>query len=168
MPHYVDGTEIILRPRDRIFLDADFYAEDAENKKFETKIGLLPRCLFPVSGQNRYIALMDDAGETVCILRDLDTLFPDSKAAVRAALYEYYMIPKIQKVHQWVSHQGCHTWTVDTDHGPTVIEIMDSTVNVKRLFDDRVLIKDTSDNRYEIPNLNDLDARSLRLIMPDI
>ena len=165
MPRYVDGTEIKLKPRDRIFLDAEFYTGSTET---ETRIGLLPRCLFPVSGKNQYIALMDEAGEAVCIIRDLETLFEESRDAVANALREYYMVPKVLKVHNWVSKQGFHIWTVDTNHGHTVIEIVDSTVNVKRLFDDRVLIKDTSDNRYEIPNLNDLDARSLRLIMPDI
>ena len=161
MPRYVEGTEIKLKVRDRILVDAEFY----NGEKID---GLQQRRLFPVSGLTRYIALMDEEGEAVCIIRDLNNLFPESKTAVSGALDEYYMIPKISKVLDWKPRHGCHIWTVETNHGPVEIEISDSTNQVKRLYNDRVLIKDSSDNRYEIPNLNDLDARSQKMIMADI
>ena len=161
MPRYVDGTEIKLNVRDRILVDAEFFnGEKAE--------GLQPRRLFPVSGLTRYIALMDEEGETLCIISNLDDLMPESKEAVNSALNEYYMIPKITKVTSWEKKHGYHVWMAETNHGNVKIEIADSFTNVKRLFDDRVLIKDASDNRYEIPDLKQLDANSVRLIMPDI
>ena len=159
MPRYVEGTDINLTVRDRILVDAEFYG----GKKIE---GLQPRRLFPVSGLNRYIALMDDEGDAVCIIRSLESLLPESREAVSGALDEYYMIPKITKVLNWQIRHGCHVWTVETDHGQVVIEITDNTNQVKRLYDDRILIKDGADNRYEIPDLNKLDARSLKLILP--
>ena len=161
MLNYVNGTEIKLRLRDRILVDAEFFNGDI-------KEGLQPRRLFPVSGLTRYIALMDDEGEQVCIISNLDDLFPESKAAISSALSEYYMIPKISKVLNWEKKHGNHVWTAETDYGPVNIEITDSSNNVKKLYDDRVLIKDISDNRYEIPDLKRLDAHSVKLIMPDI
>jgi hypothetical protein len=77
------------------------------------------------------------------------------------------MIPKITKVISWKVEHGHHIWTAETNHGTVDIEITDSSNHVKRLYNDRVLIKDISDNRYEIPDLNKLDAHSLKLIMPD-
>jgi len=161
MPNYVEGTDIKLTVRDRILVDAEFFGG-------EKMLGLQPRRLFPVSGLTRYIALMNDDGDAICIIRNLDSLFPESKAALSGALNEYYMIPKISKVLAWKEKHGYHIWTAETNHGTVDIEISDSSSHVKRLYDDRVLVKDTSDNRYEIPDLKQLDAHSLKLLMPDI
>ena len=161
MPRYIEGTEIKLTIRDRILVDAEFFNGD----KME---GLLPRRLFPISGLTRYIALMDEEGESVCIISNIKNLLPESREAITGALEEYYMIPKIQKVIKWQKKHGLHVWTALTTHGQVDIEIGDSSNNVKKLYDDRVLIKDVSDNRYEIPDLKQLDAHSLKQIMPDI
>jgi len=150
-----------LKVRDRIFVDAEFY----DGGKVE---GLQPHRLFPVSGLTRYIGLMDAEGNSVCVINNLDDLMPESREAIKNALNEYYMIPKITKILDWKEKHGYHVWVVETTHGNVSIEIADSNNHVKRLFDDRVLIKDGSDNRYEIPDLKKLDGRSLRLIMPDI
>ena len=161
MPRYIDATEIKLTSRDKIFVDAQFF----DGTYME---GLEPHRLFPMSGPNRYVALMDAQGEAVCIIPNIDDLMPQSREVISSALNEYYMIPKIKKVIKWNSHYGAHIWTVETNHGLTKIEIIDSSNHVKRLYDDRVLIKDGADNRYEIPNINNLDARSIKLITPDI
>ena len=161
MPYYVEGSEIKLTTRDRILVDAEFFGGGK-------KEGLQPRRLFPISGLTRYIALMDEEGEAVCIISNLDNLMPESRKAIASALEEYYMIPKILKVTKWKEKYGNHVWTAETTHGLVDIEITDTSNHVKKLFDDRVLVKDASDNRYEIPDLKTLDANSLKLIMPDI
>ena len=161
MLRYVDPTEIKLKIRDRILVDAEFFGG-------EKKQGLQPRRLFPVSGLTRYIALMDEEGEQVCIISNINDLLPESKEAITSALNEYYMIPKITKVTKWEEKHGHHIWTAETNYGKIEIEITDSSNHIKRLYDDRVLIKDISDNRYEIPDLKQLDANSFKLIMPDV
>ena len=157
----VDGTDIKLTIHDRILADAEF----PDGEKAE---GLQLRRLFPVSRLTSYIALMNEEGDAVCIIRNLDKLDSETRKAVCGALDEYYMIPKITKILSWKAKYGHHIWTVLTDHGQADIEITDSTNHVKRQYDDRVLIKDISDNRYEIPDLKKLDAQSYRMIMPDI
>ena len=161
MPRYVEGAEIKLTTRDRVFVDAEFFGGD----KIE---GLLPRRLFPISGPGKYIALTNSEGDAICIIRDVENLLPDAKKSLVDALELHYMIPKITKVHNWARKHGQHIWTVETDRGRVEIVITDSTHQVKRLYNDRVLIKDSSDNRYEIPDFNELDARSQNLIMADV
>ena len=161
MPRYVEGPEVKLTVCDRTLVNAEFFNGEKADK-------LQPRRLFPVSGLTRYIALMDESGETLCIISNLDNLMPESRKAVMDALEEYYMIPKILKVLKWREKYGHHIWTAETTHGLVDIEITDSSNHVKKLYDERVLIKDISDNRYEIPDLTKLDAHSLKLIMPDI
>ncbi|MCL2666025.1 MAG: DUF1854 domain-containing protein [Defluviitaleaceae bacterium] len=161
MPRYIDGTEIKLKIRDRIFLDAEFF----NGESYEA---LEPHRLFPVSGQTRYVALMDAEGNLIGIINNIDELMPESKDAISSALSAYYLIPKINKIVERTSKQGIDKWTVETSHGKTSFEITDVINSIKKLYDDRVLIKDSSDNRYEISDINQLDKHSMRLIMPDM
>jgi len=161
MPRYINENEIKLNIRDRFFLDAEFL----NGEKYEA---LEPYRLFPLSNINRYVSLMDENGNAVCVIGNLDDLSPDSREALKSALNERYLIPKITKVLNWKGKHRRRNWTIETGNGNTEIEIVDVNNNIKRLLDDRVLIKDSSDNRYEIPDLNKLDSSSLRRILPDI
>jgi len=161
MPRYIDGSEIKLEVRDRIFLDAEFFS----GEKYEN---LQPYRLFPISGLSRYISLMDEKGNSICIISNIDDLIPESKEALWSVLNERYLVPKITRILNWKEKRRRRIWTAETTHGKVEIEIVDSSNNVKRLFDDRVLIKDSSDNRYEIQDLKKLDGHSLRRILPDI
>ena len=53
-------------------------------------------------------------------------------------------------------------------HGILTFEVKNHISTVKPLYDGRVLITDTSDNRYEIPNFDLLDKRSQRMLMPEL
>ena len=59
-------------------------------------------------------------------------------------------------------------WTAETDKGIVKFEIRNHLTAVKPLFDNRVLIKDANDNRYEIPNLLELDKKSQKMIIPNL
>jgi hypothetical protein len=64
MPNYIDGPEVKLSAHDRIFVDAVFYS----GEKLE---GLQPRRLFPISGLTKYVALIDDESNVVCIIMNI-------------------------------------------------------------------------------------------------
>jgi len=161
VPRYIEGTEVRLTVRDRIFLDAEFF----DGTRLEC---LEPHRLFPVTGPSRYVALIDEEGESVGVIGNLDDLMEGSKEAVMGALDEYYMIPRIERIILREDRQGLNRWEVETNHGKAEFEMADVINSIKRLYDDRVLIKDLSDNRYEIPDLGKLDARSLKFIIPDL
>ena len=46
------------------------------------------------------------------------------------------------------------------DHGDCYFEINDRSQGIKVLYDGRVLLRDTNDNRYEIENVGKLDRKS--------
>ena len=162
MLRYIDGPEIKLSVNDKIFLDAEFYGSD---EKF---IGLEPHRLFPISGLNKYISLLDSDGNEQAIIRNIDNLLPESKEALKSAINEYYMIPRITKFIKRTDKFKIWMWTVDTDKGVYTFEIRNSYASIKTLYDGRILIKDANDNRYEIPDLKALDKRSIKMLMPDI
>ena len=88
---YIDGPEVRITENDGVFVDVEFYHTK------EKKTGLEPRRLFPRSGGNKYVALLDSEGNQVAVIRNADNLIPESKAVLCGALEEYYMIPRITR-----------------------------------------------------------------------
>lgn len=146
-----DNAKIILR--DDFYLDVEFYT----GEKFEK---LSPRRLFPVSGAERYITLIKDRAE-VAVIRDIKSLMPQSREAVKEALNEHYFIPKIEEIIKANEKGGVLKITARTDRGICEFDVVDFYRSINVLFDRRVLIRDTNDNRYEIPDLDKIDYRSI-------
>jgi hypothetical protein len=159
---YIDSSEAKITDNDGIFVDVEFY----ETK--EVLLGLEARRLFPVSGLDKYITLLDSEGVEQAIVRDISRLMPESRTVLEHSLEEYYMSPRISRFLKMSEDFKIWMWTVETDRGEYSFEVRNHTATVKPLFDGRVLVKDANDNRYEIPNVNALDKRSQRMILPNL
>lgn len=129
----------------------------------EVYTGLEPHRLFPLSGITRYISLLDSEQKEKAIIRDIEKLDPESRSALEGCLDEYYMIPKITGVYSVSTKYGIVTWNCRTDHGDRTF-IIKSHNDVKILYDGRVLVRDSNDNRYEIENVNALDRHSRKAL----
>jgi hypothetical protein len=161
MPRYVEGPDIRLTPNDVIFVDVEFYTG-------EKYTGVELRRMFPITGLTKYIALVDSEGEQIAVIRDLNDLMPESKAVAEKCLEEYYMIPRITRFIKMSEKFKIWMWTAETDKGVYTFEIRNHITAVKPLYDGRVLIKDANDNRYEIPDVKQMDKKSLKMILPKI
>jgi len=159
---YIDGPEAHITPNDGIFVDVEFY----HTKQKLT--GLEPHRLFPRSGGNRYVALLDGDGNQVAVIRNADNLLPESKETLLAAMEEYYMIPRITRFIKMTEKFKIWMWTAQTDKGEITFEIRNHIASVKPLYDGRVLIKDANDNRYEIPDYRKLDKKSQKMLLPKL
>ena len=125
---------------------------------------LEPRRLFPVTNENMYITLLDKNEHEVCFVRDLDELDEASAAALRECFKEFYRIPKITALLEVTEKFGTLTWRVDTNLGIVKFRIRNRHSDIKNLFGNRVLVRDTNDNRYEIPDYTVLDKHSRHLL----
>ena len=125
---------------------------------------LEPRRLFPVTNENMYITLLDKNEREVCFVRDLDELDEASAAALRECFKEFYRIPKITALLEVTEKFGTLTWRVDTNLGIVKFRIRNRHSDIKNLFGNRVLVRDTNDNRYEIPDYTVLDKHSKHLL----
>ena len=128
-----------------------------DGRKFEN---LEPRRLFPLSGLEKYITLLDQEGVEQAIIRDLRTLPKEERETIEACLREYYLIPKVEKIDACIEKYGVLSIHTQTDRGPALIEIRNVLHGLKLLYGTRVLLRDTNDNRYEIPDLRLLDKQS--------
>lgn len=158
---YIDGDEARITKADFNFVDVELF----DGTKWE---GLEPRRLFPRSGLTKYISLLDSDGHEKAIIRDLDRLMPDSRAVVENSLTEYYLIPEITAILERREKYGLLKWRVMTDRGERTFDIRNMYRDIKVLYDGRVLVRDSDDNRYEIKSMKDLDKKSLSLLNLDI
>lgn len=158
---YIEGDEARFTKKDMCLVDVEFFGgEIIEN--------LEPRRLFPVSGLRQYITLLDSEGKEHAIIRSLDSLMPDSVKVIEEALTEYYLIPKITRLLDVYEKYGVIKWTVDTDRGEQTFSIRNPFNDIKVLYDGRVLVRDSNDNRYEIPDYRVMDKKSLKLLSNQI
>ena len=125
---------------------------------------LEPRKLFPISNSNMYITLLDNEEREVAFVRDLTELDADSAAALKECFAQYYRIPQITRLNSSSEKFGALTWNVETDHGTVSFRIRNRHSDIKCVNGKRILIRDTNDNRYEIPDYTVLDLHSRRIL----
>ena len=154
---YVEYDSARFTRKDITLVDMELY----DGRKFEN---LEPRRLFPLSGLEKYITLLDEEGVEQAIIRDQRTIPPQERKTIEDCLREYYLIPKVTKTTDSREKYGVVTLEVETDRGNAVIEIRNLLYGMKLLYGSRVLLRDGSDNRYEIPDLTALDKQSRQKI----
>ena len=154
---YVENDMARFTRKDITHVDMELYG----GKTFEN---LEPRRLFPLSGKDKYITLLNGEGIEEAVIRDIRTLPKESRELIEDCLREYYLIPKVEKIWDIESKFGTVTLLVDTDRGPARVELNANLHGLKLLYGGRVLMRDRNDNRYEIPDLTKIDKRSRQLI----
>ena len=158
--YYVDPQ------RDRI-LREDLFLVRLEKENGEILRELEPKQLFPMTRPNEYISLLEDGNREVAVIRSLQELSAESAQALEDCFREIYLIPKIRKVTHCSAKFGTMNFTVETDKGIVSFRIRNTNSDIKTLGN-RILFRDSNDNRYELPDIRKLDAQSLKLLYPYI
>lgn len=122
------------------------------------------RC-FPITRPSEFIALWtgDSAleHEEIGVIRRLKELAPSSRLAVEHELVKRYFIHYVKRIMSIQEDVGFLTWTVETDKGD--MEFMTRRFERKTVIEGPVngrIIFDLDNNRYEIEDLDQLDAAS--------
>jgi len=119
--------------------------------------------VFPITMPWNYIAFKDVNDREIGILRSVNELDKDSAQVLKEELEKTYFIPKITKIYDIKDNFGVFVWRTKTNKGPRTFEVV-SREDIKKISIDRVLIKDGDGNLYDIPNIKNLDKRSLILL----
>ena len=120
---------------------------------------------FPLSDPDRYWGLLDGAGKEIGVITEPSKLSPESRAAANEELEKRYFIPLIQRVVRTKEDYGSIVWTVETDKGDRVFTVRNMKDNIVELGGPRLLLVDVDGNRYEIPDMRQLDPKSYDLIL---
>ena len=118
----------------------------------------------PVSGRGEEVSILDEKGKELEMLPGLNALEEQCAAIATEELEKRYLIPKITQVNKASTHFGNRYMDVETDRGPKTILIKDPNSNVLWFTNDRLMIRDTLGNRYEIVSLTKLSDNSQKEI----
>lgn len=114
----------------------------------------------PLTGQGQCVSLLTEDKEEVAMVNDVAELDEASRKVAERALRERYLLSRITEVHSTDPHFGNRYFDVETDRGPVKFILKDPNRNVTRVTEDHLILRDTQGNRYEIPSLSNLDAKS--------
>lgn len=114
----------------------------------------------PLSHPEEQIVLRDGGGKELGILENLSAISEPGLGLLRAALEKRYFLPKITRINSIYERFGSSVWDVETDRGPVSITTKAMHEAVSELGPGRYMLRDTEENRYEIPNLAALDQGS--------
>jgi len=119
---------------------------------------------FPLSDPEHFIGVLDGRDRSIGIFSDIDELDEASQELARQALKRRYFIPDIVRILGLREEFGVVYFDVETDRGPREFVVRGLRDSIEILDNGRILIADTDGNRYNIPNWQQMDARSRRLL----
>lgn len=114
----------------------------------------------PMSAPNEFIVIRDGGGKelgVVAAIRDFDSA---QRKIVEDALENRYFLPQILQINSIQERFGSAIWEVETDRGPTTINTKALHEAITELSPNRFLLRDTEENRFEIPDVDKLDENS--------
>ncbi len=115
---------------------------------------------FPISGGEKDLVLRDGGGKELGILADLQSVEATQRQLLQSSLADRYFLPKITKINSIFERFGSAIWDVETDRGATEITTKALHEAIYEVTPTRFMLRDTEENRYEIPDLNALDESS--------
>ncbi len=118
----------------------------------------------PLSHPDRYICLLDAKDEEVCMVPDMKDLDDDMRQIVQEELDRRYLTSTIAAVVSIRNEFGTSYWDVETNRGRREFVVQNVAENAQWLGDHRLLLVDVDGNRFEVPDLNSLDKKSLGLV----
>lgn len=120
------------------------------------------RC-FPWSVPDAYISIRDADGREVVLLETLDDLPEDSRQLVRAELADKVFNPKIEQVLSHTQEFGVISITAETTRGRATFQIR-SRDDIHLLSATRAVLRDVDGNKYEVADIEALDAASRKFL----
>ena len=114
----------------------------------------------PLSDRDGKVAFVDEKKKEVAMIDGLHQLDPDSRMIAEESLEQRYLVTKITRVYETKIHFGIRFWDVETDRGRHTFAMKNPYKNVTCVESDRIVIRDTMGNCYEIESLAKLDTHS--------
>jgi len=94
-------------------------------------------------------------------MKDLDA---DMRQIVQQELARRYLTSTIESIVSIRNEFGTSYWDVETNRGRREFVVQNVAENAQWLGDHRLLLVDVDGNRFEVPDLNGLDKKSLSLV----
>lgn len=143
--------QLFHHPKDRLRLTVD------DDRSYPT---VKPVWASPLSYRERYLALMNGKGEEIVTIPDLADLEEASLNAVKVELDRRYLTSKVMHVLEAKTEFGATYWTVKTERGDREFVTENLQENAQWLAPGHLMLIDVDGNRFELRDIDDMDARS--------
>lgn len=119
---------------------------------------------FPLSELTEFIGLLDAiSGKEIGMIRNLRDIEAGARQLIQHEIDKRYFVPKVTKIVQAKKEFGTIYWDVETDRGGRKFVMRGLRDSVHEIEPGRYLINDVEGNRLEVPQLEQLDPRSLAI-----
>ena len=117
-------------------------------------------CTFPASHPEQYLSVRawDEKGDEteIGLIRSMEDWPEDVQSIVRASLNRRYLLRRIERIHRMDLAHGFLEFDVQTNRGPEQFTMRWSQSQAQDFGEQGKLICDTEDNRYVIPDVDQL------------
>lgn len=120
--------------------------------------------MFPFEEEEKYICVLDDKQQEIGIIKDMADFDSNTKEILRKELYRKYFMKTIVSIDKLKDKYGYTYWDITTTDGRLSFTLRDTSRNIVKIGDDRLMIVDIDGNRYEIPSIAKMDRASYRKI----
>ena len=119
---------------------------------------------FPFELLWEFISVLDDSQQEIGIIRRLDDFSDEMRTLLETELRRRYYAPVILGIKQVKERYGFSYWKVTTAEGEVSFTLHDTFRSIIRAGDQRLILLDVDGNRFEIPNVEQLDRKSYKKI----
>lgn len=160
--HYLDDSNATFKRTEGGFLS------------LETEGTAYPRVqvvrMFPFTDKDEFISIRtpDERSKEIGIVRDINKVSRQTKELLLEQMNIRYFTPIITKIIKIKEEYGYAYWDVVTDRGECRFTIQMGGSGVIHLSENRILIQDIDENRFEIPDirtLTDVERKRLDLFL---
>lgn len=159
----VGDLEILDVEKLRFFRHGTVVRLTVEGDRSYTRVTLARA--FPLSHPDRFVSVLDGEDKEIGVVATIAELESESAGLVEEELERRYIVPVILRVVSMNERFGIVEWEVETDRGERKFITRNLRDNVVQPSTDRYLLVDVDDNRYDVPDINNLDDTSQNLLM---
>lgn len=119
---------------------------------------------FPFSSPNEFLSVrkIEGKNDEIGIIENLNVFDENTKVLINSQLEIRYFMPEILKIYSIKEEYGHTYWSVLTNKGKCKFTSSSGSSGAVFQIDERVIIKDSVENRYEIKNINALSPKELK------
>ncbi len=129
----------------------------------EVHNGVYPVRAFPISAANEGLSLMSREGHELAWISKLSDLSEDIHALIAEELTQREFMPEIHRIMHVSSFATPSTWQLMTSRGETTLTLK-SEDHIRRLTQTSLLISDSHGIDFLIPEIEQLDKHSRKLL----
>lgn len=119
---------------------------------------------FPLSEPGKLLSIQDGEGTEVGLLRTIDGVDAQTRKLIEDQLDRRYFTPQIEAIERLVNEAGMWRFVVRTQRGPADFFVRNWRDSAIEIAPNRWHINSVDGARFEILNLEALDAQSRRLM----